>query len=159
MKFKYLFGVVLMMSSGLITQLEGEQFRQKGSSTNWLVYSLTVNVTKLRNAKGRVQFSLYNKNGTIPDQHYNYFFRQLKGDIDNGRSTVTFSNLPGGRYAINILHDENNNGKVDKGFMLPKEGIGFSNYQSIGLGNRPNFNKASFDVKSNMLKTIKIIYF
>jgi len=159
MKYQYIFGIILMMSFGFITQLEGEQFRQKGSSANQQVYSLTVTVTKLRNAKGRVQFSLYNKNGSIPDQYYKHFFRQLKGEITNGRSTVMFSNLPEGRYAINILHDENDNGKIDKGFMLPKEGIGFSNYQSIGLRNRPNFNKASFEVKSNTLKTIKIIYF
>jgi uncharacterized protein (DUF2141 family) len=32
------------------------------------------------------------------------------------------------KYAINILHDEDNNGKIKKGFVLPKEGMGFSNY-------------------------------
>jgi uncharacterized protein (DUF2141 family) len=32
-----------------------------------------------------------------------------------------------------LLHDENKNGKIDKGFILPKEGIGFSNFQSIGF--------------------------
>lgn len=46
------------------------------------------------------------------------------------------------RYAVNILHDENANGKIDKGFILPKEGIGFSNYSSVGPMNRPNFSKA-----------------
>ena len=58
------------------------------------------------------------------------------------------------------MHDENKNEKIDKKFMLPipKEGVGFSNYESIGLSNRPNFTKASFLVKSNMEKVIKIIY-
>ena len=42
--------------------------------------------------------------------------------------------------------------------MLPTEGIGFSNYQSIGIRNRPKFSKASFEIYSNTTKTIKIIY-
>lgn len=122
-------------------------------------YSLTVKVDKLRNSKGLVQFSLYNKDGSIPDKKYTQYFRQLTGKIRNGTSVVTFAKLPVGRYAVNILHDENQNGKIDKGFMLPIEGVGFSNYQSIGLGNRPKFSKASFDLKSNTSKAIKVIYF
>ena len=73
---------------------------------------------------------------------------------------VPFTNLPPGSYAANVLHDENKNGKIDKKFMLPipKEGVGFSNYESIGLSNKPKFSKASFLVKSDMKKVIKIIY-
>ena len=122
-------------------------------------YSLTVKVNKLRNSKGIVQFSLYNKDGTIPDEKYTQYFRQLAGKINNGTSVVTFTKLPIGRYAVNILHDENQNGMIDKGFILPVEGVGFSNYQSIGLGNRPKFYKASFELKANTSKTVKVIYF
>lgn len=122
-------------------------------------YSLTIKVDKLRNSKGVVQFSLYNKDGTIPDEKYTQYSRQLTGKIRNGASTVTFAKLPIGRYAVNILHDENQNKKIDKGFMLPIEGVGFTNYQSIGLGNRPKFSKASFELKTDITKTIKVIYF
>lgn len=122
-------------------------------------YSLTVNVGKLRNPKGVVQFSLYNKDGTIPDKKYTQYFRQLTGKIRNGTSVVIFAKLPAGRYAVNILHDENQNGKIDKGFMLPIEGIGFTNFQSIGLGNRPDFSKASFELKADTIKAVKVIYF
>ncbi len=59
---------------------------------------------------------------------------------------------------MNILHDENNNGKIDKGLLLPKEGIGFSNYQSIGLKNRPNFSKASFELNTDKTISVRIIY-
>lgn len=126
---------------------------QKGET-----YSLTVEVKELQNSKGVVQFSLYNKDGTIPDEHYKKYCKILKEKIQNGTSSVTFSNLPIGKYAINILHDENENGEIDKGFILPIEGIGFSNYKSVGLTNRPNFKKASFDLNSNKLITVKIIY-
>jgi uncharacterized protein (DUF2141 family) len=122
-------------------------------------YSLTVKVAKLRNSKGVVQFSLYNKNGTIPDEKFQKMFKKQRAKIINGASVVTFKNLLKGRYAVNMLHDENSNGKVDKGFMLPIEGVGFTNYKSIGLRNKPNFNKASFPVNSNITKHIQVIYF
>ena len=98
--------------------------------------SLTVEVIDLRNSTGVVQFALYNKEGSIPDEDFKHYYKILKRSIVNGSSTVTFNNLPKGKYAINILHDENKNGKIDKGFILPKEGIGFSNYTSVGLTNR-----------------------
>ncbi len=122
-------------------------------------FSLLVRVNQLRNNKGVVQFSLYNKDGTIPDEKFKKSIIILKGKIKNGTATVTFPNLPQGRYAVNALHDENENGKIDKGFVLPIEGVGFTNYQSIGLRNRPNFSKASFKIKANTTKIIKIIYF
>lgn len=126
---------------------------QKGET-----YSLTVEVKELQNSKGVVQFALYNKDGTIPDEHYKKCCKILKEKIQNGTSKVTFSNLPLGKYAVNILHDENENGEIDKGFILPIEGVGFSNYQSIGLTNRPNFSKASFDLNSDKKIAIKVIY-
>ena len=121
-------------------------------------YSLTIEVKNLRNAKGIVQFALYNKDGSIPDEDYENYYKILKGEIINGSSTITFKNIPSGKYAVNILHDENKNGKIDKGYILPIEGVGFSNYQSIGLTNRPNFSKASFQLKENKTISVKLIY-
>jgi uncharacterized protein (DUF2141 family) len=82
----------------------------------------------------------------------------LTGKIVSVASTVTFKNLTEGKYAVNILHDENNDGKIKKGIILPIEGIGFSNYQSIGISNKPTFSKASFNVQSNTRITVKMIY-
>jgi len=121
-------------------------------------YTLTVKVENLRNSKGVVQFALYNKDNSIPDEDYKKYYRLEKAKIVNGKSEITFKSLPQGKYAVNILHDENNNGKIDKGLLLPKEGIGFSNYQSIGLKNRPNFSKASFELNTDKTISVRIIY-
>src|SRR5690554_4254058 len=121
-------------------------------------HDLTVKANHLRNSKGVVQFALYNKAGTIPDEYYEKHFKIGKSKIVNGRAQFTFSNLPKGKYAVNILHDENKDGKIDKGFIFPVEGIGFSNYQSIGLTNRPNFEQASFELKKDELVEVKVIY-
>jgi uncharacterized protein (DUF2141 family) len=82
----------------------------------------------------------------------------IGGNIVNASSKITFKNIPSGKYAVNILHYENKNGKIDKGFILPIEGIGFSNFQSIGFKNKPNFSKASFTVKENKSMSVKMIY-
>ena len=47
--------------------------------------------------------------------------------VDNG-AVCTFEGIEKGRYAISILHDANNNGKIDLNVLgIPKEGFGASN--------------------------------
>lgn len=50
-----------------------------------------------------------------------------------------FSDLAPGDYGILVLHDENDNGRMDTNFIgIPKEGYGFSNNPSV-------MRKATFD--------------
>jgi len=121
-------------------------------------YALTVHVANLRNSTGVVQYALYNEDGTIPDEKYTKYMKKQVGEIINGSSSITFMDLPKGVYAVNILHDENRNGKIDKGLLLPVEGIGFSNYATIGLTNRPDFSGASFALDADMEVEITVIY-
>ncbi len=143
---KILFGILAILSLSTTMATAGES------------YTLKVVVDNLRNSKGVVQFALYNRDGTIPDEKYTKTYKKFVRKISNNRSVVVFKGLPKGRYAINILHDENKNGKIDKGLLLPIEGIGFSNFTSINMMNKPSFKKASFVLKSNMKKTVKVIY-
>jgi len=122
-------------------------------------FTLKVSVDNLRDSRGVVQFTLYNRDGTIPDEKYQNLYKQHIKKITNSSAETIFGDLPKGRYAINILHDENSNGKIDKGFILPIEGVGFSNYNSIDIINKPNFKKASFKLNSNSKRAIKVIYF
>lgn len=121
-------------------------------------FSLTVDVNELRNSTGTVLFTLYNREDAFPDEHYKKYLKKITGKIVNGSASVTFENLPAGKYAVNILHDENNDGKIKKGLLLPKEGIGFSNFQSIGFSNRPSFAKAAFNLNGDAKIKVKIIY-
>jgi len=122
------------------------------------LYSLTVNVDELHSNNGILQFSLYNEDGCFPDEHFKRYYKQLKAKINNNASTITFENIPEGTYAVNIFHDENNNGVIDKGWILPVEGLGFSNFTALNLFNRPNYKKAKFVLKSNKTIKIKIIH-
>ena len=121
--------------------------------------NLTVKVTHLRNSTGSVLFALYNRVDAFPDEHYKKYFKILRGRIEHQAATVVFERLPIGKYAVNILHDENSDGKIQKGFILPIEGIGFSNYTTIGLSNRPAFDKASFYLSTDKEMMVAVIYF
>lgn len=121
--------------------------------------SLTVSVNKLRNSIGNVLFVLYNREDAFPDEHYLNYYKTLKGKIVNNSSVVIIEDLPNGVYAVNILHDENNDGKIKKKFILPVEGIGFSNFQSISFSNRPTFPKASFNLRKDTTIIVEILYF
>lgn len=148
-----------MKTSIFILLTVGLAFFLSSFSENQLeTYSLTVKVENLQNSKGVVQYALYNKDGSIPDEDYKNYYQLERAKNANAKSEITFKNLPKGNYAVNILHDENSNGKIDKGLFLPKEGIGFSNYSSIGLTNRPNFKKASFELEEDKTISVKVIY-
>ena len=51
------------------------------SNYNAETYTLTIEVTNLRNAKGVVKFALYNKAGSIPDEDYENYYKIGKGEI------------------------------------------------------------------------------
>ncbi len=121
--------------------------------------TLTVIATGLENNHGEVQFSLYNKDGTIPDKELNKYYKMQRVSINNKEAKIVFKDLPKGRYAVNLFHDENNNSKLDKGLFTPKEGVGLSNFQTINLFHLPNFKKASFLLNQDKEIKIKIIYF
>lgn len=122
------------------------------------LYSLHVEVDNFRNSKGIAQFALYDKDGTIPDEKLKKYYKKEEGKIKDGKSSVTFENIPRGRYAITVLHDENSNEEIDKIFFYPKEGFGISNFEEISLSHRPNFSKASFELTEDAEKKIKLIY-
>lgn len=145
--------IIILLNTLLIILLLSSFTTQKQET-----YSLTIDVSELRNSKGTVQFALYNREDAFPDEHYKKYFKKLTGKIVNGTSTVTFENLPEGKYAVNILHDENNDGKIKRGIIMPKEGIGFSNFQSIGITNKPTFSKASFCLQNDKKIKVNIIY-
>ncbi|MDP2688134.1 MAG: DUF2141 domain-containing protein [Aequorivita sp.] len=144
-KIIMVFGIVMLMTSFRTFPLENS-------------YTLTIKVDGLRNSEGVVQFALYNRDGAIPDENFKEYYKMATSDINGGSAAFTFFNLPLGKYAVNVLHDENENGKIDKGLILPKEGIGFSNYETINLMNRPKFSKASFQLSKNSTQRVKIIY-
>jgi len=121
--------------------------------------TLTVVATGLKNDQGEIQFSLYNKEGSIPDKALNKYFKMQRVTITGTKVKAVFKDLPKGNYAVSLFHDENNNHKIDKGLIMPEEGVGLSNYKSVNLFNLPNFKSASFPLDHDKEVKIKVIYF
>ena len=64
------------------------------------------------------------------------------------KNTLEFNfvvkNLKNNELAVKVLHDENGDGKVTKNWtgIIPKEGLGFSNGQKIGITGPPSYKKS-----------------
>ncbi len=119
---------------------------------------ITITVTGLRSSEGVVRACITSN----PDQ-----FPKCRGDAASisivkpaaATVTLTFHDIKAGRYAVALLHDENNNGKADRAFMMmPKEGFGFSRDAKVKMG-PPKFDEAAFDVTGGAMKqTIRMRY-
>lgn len=107
--------------------------------------NLTVEMSGFKSDDGRVKVGLYNSEGTF----LNTTFKSLASDIHNHTATVTFEGIENGEYAVSIYHDENNNGKLDTGFMgIPNEDYASSN-NAKGFMGPPKYADAKFQIKTN----------
>lgn len=111
---------------------------------------IRVTVTSLHNEKGHVLVSLFKDGNGYPDDA-NKAFRKIKLDITGKKASVLFTGLPSGNYAVSILHDENDDQKMNKNTLgIPKEGYGFSN-NVVGAFGPPSWSRASFSHKTGGL--------
>ncbi|NJR72524.1 MAG: DUF2141 domain-containing protein [Scytonema sp. CRU_2_7] len=107
---------------GFVVSLTSPSFSAEQSS-------VTVNLSGLRSQKGNIVVCLWRQqNKDFPICSNKASFQHVTAKATASTIEVQFQNVPSGDYAISAFHDENQNGKIDKGFMgRPKEGIGFSN--------------------------------
>jgi len=125
--------IVLLFSSVVVVKAQENNENFKGET-------ITVLVVNALNDNGKVNFALFNKEGFKKQPLY-----AKSAVIKNGNSSVIFSNIPNGKYAIICYHDENSNGKMD--FYengMPKESYGTSN--NVILMGPPNFESSKFEV-------------
>jgi uncharacterized protein (DUF2141 family) len=139
---------------------------------------LTVDVSGLRNFKGRVVLMLWadsEHNSSFPDPSRVQFRDERPGDLpcdftqasvcrrtieslQNLTVSYTFRDIPQGDYAAFVFHDENNNGILDTGlFHRPLEGRGYSEVlpQDLSpIAARITFHRARFALP--VTKTIVI---
>jgi uncharacterized protein (DUF2141 family) len=94
-------------------------------------------------------------NGTamiaVYDSEENFLEKRLLGEIskiENKEARVVFSDVPEGVYAISVVHDEDDNGKLNMvmGFY-PSEATGASNNAPAKFG-PPKWEDAKFEVKN-----------
>lgn len=121
---------------------------------------LIVNVTGIRNDKGPIVASLFGSEKGFPDDDACALRHQL-GPIKDGRATLVFDDLAPGQYGLALLHDENENNKIDTNrFGFPREGYGISN-NPRPTRRAPKFSDARFLLTQTCKEQtiqVKIIY-
>ena len=125
------------------------------SSFNRADEGIKVNITNLKSNKGFVLVSLFKEGVGYPDKPEKAF-RKAKLSITANNAAVIFNSLPAGSYAIAILHDENDDQKMNKNVLgIPREGYGFSNNATAAFG-QPRYSKASFRHTAGTATTLTI---
>jgi uncharacterized protein (DUF2141 family) len=106
--------------------------------------SVDVSVSGLRNLKGQLMVCLTKNPKAFPDCSKDASaIKKLVPAAQAGN--FSFDNVAPGTYAIAIVHDENNNNKMDLSLFIPKEGFAFSRNPTITVG-PPKFKSAAFVV-------------
>lgn len=106
--------------------------------------SITIVATDFRTNDGRLRCFLYDQPDAFPT-HPDRAYAGALGRLSGGRASCTFQDVPPGRYAIALHHDQNMDGRVDTGiFGIPTEGLGASNDAHGSMG-PPSFEAAAFE--------------
>ena len=114
-------------------------------------YTIEVHIEKLETMEGMMYVCLMNPQNKFIET---CFMKKVQKVIDE-QMVLKFYEIPIGQYAVSVFHDENDDGKLNTGFLgIPNEPYGFSNNPVIVFGS-PNFEDCSFQVDKN--KVVEIV--
>jgi uncharacterized protein (DUF2141 family) len=103
---------------------------------------LQVHVERLRSERGVVHACLTQDRTHFPDCRADPRALRLSAPARDA-GALRFENIPGGTYALAVIHDENANGQLDTFANIPREGFGFSRNPPIRFG-PPRYEETRF---------------
>ena len=113
--------------------------------------TITVEIDKITSSKSHVILTLHNEQSFMKSDG----LKSIKSKITDDQINVTFEGIAPGNYAILVLHDANDNNKMDFAETgMPIEAYGTSN-NSMSFG-PPQFYNAKFEVTNEDIE-MKII--
>jgi uncharacterized protein (DUF2141 family) len=120
---------------------------------------IQVKILNIRNSTGAVACALFESPAGFPYDFLHSATNIMMIKIKDTQARCDFADIPPGRYALAVIHDENMNGKLDANrFGIPTEGYGFSN-DATALLSAPSFRAASFPYDGqNVALTITLNY-
>ncbi len=118
---------------------------------------LTIVVEQVRNSVGVVGVLIFGSPNGWPED-VGAAIRRKAVPAHAGVTSLDFDDLAHGEYAVVVLHDENENMKLDKNFLgIPKEGWGMSNNPKAH-SHAPKFTQAQFTFARNTNLHIQLNY-
>jgi uncharacterized protein (DUF2141 family) len=120
------------------------------SNYSFSQYTLTVEITDLRNNTGKIMLQTFDEKENVIDQQMS--------DINDTKVTISVKGLKPGKYAVRFYHDENLNQVMETNMVgKPNEGYGFSNNVTGRFG-MPPFEKWLFDLSEDKTIVLKTVY-
>ena len=105
--------------------------------------TLQLSITGANSDAGSIRVLIFSEPSGFPDQVSNSV-RNMSTAPKSGKASFKLTDLPVGTYAIGVIHDEDNNGKLSTNAVgYPIEKFGFSNNPKVYFG-PPSFEKAAF---------------
>jgi uncharacterized protein (DUF2141 family) len=120
--------------------------------------TLKVEISGLKNNKGFVLIAVFNSALGFPAKK-ELAVKKIRIPAQTGSFTYEVNDLVPGTYALALIHDENDNQRMDTGlFGIPKEGFCFSR-GAMGTFGPPSFQAASFVHKApNSIQNLQVKY-
>lgn len=140
--------LVLLLGIGLWSSSPAKAAPTKAAPTTLPAGGIEVTL-RPRSAKGRIGCLLFSSARGFPGDK-KFAKQALRVRVTRDKSghyaaRCRFVGVKPGSYAIAVLHDENNNDKMDKSFFgSPKEGYGVSNDAKPGTFSGPTYRAAQF---------------
>ncbi len=111
-----------------------------------------------RNDRGKALLALYDSPEFYPEDSRKAILLR-KAAIKNGRVEIILRDNLWGRYALSILHDENNNGRMDRSFLgIPREGYGLLE-KTVPRKRAQRFEEQAFILTTDTLHLRHRIYY
>ena len=115
-------------------------------------YEVTVVVPKVKSIKGTMMVCLVAEKS----EYLKDCYKGAQTKVISAENTTTFTDVPGGEYAVTIFHDKNEDEKLNTNFIgIPKEPYGFSNNPMAMFG-PPSYEKCLFTVDKDVTITVKL---
>lgn len=118
-----------------------------------------VTILDIRNSTGKVACALFESSEGFPKEFVKSATNIAMLQIQDTRARCHFLDIPPGRYALAVIHDENLDGELATNWLgAPTEGYGFSNDVTASLS-APSYEDARFAYDGqNLDMTITLNY-
>lgn len=118
-------------------------------------HELTVIVEGVRSKKGSIMVGLFRTDEAFLKTPA---YGKVVAVEDSGK--IVFGNIEPGEYGISVIHDENDNSKLDTHALgIPKEGFAFGN-NAMGVFGPPSFNKCKISIdRPGVRHVLRMRYF
>lgn len=115
--------------------------------------TLHIVITNVSSSDGTVMVQVLNSQAQFEGEGQVAAFAE---QAVSGEMRFQAANLPPGEYAFRVMHDENNNGKLDSNFVgMPKEPWAFSN-NAMGNFGPAKWQDAKFTLAGETTQTIQL---